>query len=459
MRDPYDPRFDNAKQKEVVELLRRGTYQVTDITEPPAGSVVLNSRFVLSINEKEGEDPIYKARLVIMGHQDPEKGRIVNEAPTVTRSSVRLIIALSKILRFKLWTRDVTQTFLQSKDALKRDMYIRAPRGQNVMEMLGSNKPYFLKAEKPLYGLCESPGNWWATFRDHHIKTLGTKHSVMDPCLFWKCSEDSLQGLQIVLVDDTLSTGTDSFMNIEEDASKVFETKARTTDFLFTFNGITIESDSKSSEAMLRVHQSQNSLSLRALDQNFTPEQFSHLHGQLAYIASSTRPDVSFCVAKLSQCRPENATKSEARVMKKVLDTLRIPNTLVYRRINPESLVICVYADASFAGNVDHSSQIGMAIVLKDNDDNAALIHYGSWKCRRVTRSVLAAEVHAFTDCMDYVLALQHDLSSILDKKIPTVVYTYSKCLFDTITKVSSVSEKRLLINIASIREEYTSGS
>ena len=64
--------------------------------------------------------------------------------------------------------------------------------------------------------------------------------------------------------------------------------------------------------------------------------------------------------------------------MKKDLDTLRIPNTLIYRLIDPESLVICGYADASFAGNVDHSSQIGMAIVLKDHDDNAAYIHYGS---------------------------------------------------------------------------------
>ncbi len=127
--------------------------------------------------------------------------------------------------------------------------------------------------------------------------------------------------------------------------------------------------------------------------------------------------------------------------------------------MDPNSLDICGFADASFSGNADHSSQIGMAIVLKDRDNNAALIHYGSWKCRRVTRSVFTAEVHVFTDCMDYVLGLQHDLSSILGKKVLTVVYKDSKCLFDIITKLSSVSEKRLLINIASIREEYTCGS
>lgn len=76
-----------------------------------------------------------------MGHPGIEKGRIVNDAPTVTRSSVRLIIALSKIYGFNLWTRYVTQAFVEFKDALKRDKYIRAPRVQNVIEMLGSKKP------------------------------------------------------------------------------------------------------------------------------------------------------------------------------------------------------------------------------------------------------------------------------------------------------------------------------
>ena len=39
-----------------------------------------------------------------------------------------------------------------------------------------------------------------------------------------------------------------------------------------------------------------------------------------------------------------------------------------------------------------------------------------------------------------------------------TLIFTDSKCLFDTIIKLISVSEKRLLVDIAAIKENHTSG-
>ncbi len=46
----------------------------------------------------------------------------------------------------------------------------------------------------------------------------------------------------------------------------------------------------------------------------------------------------------------------------------------------------------------------------------------------------------------------------MLDKNVKTLMYTDSKSLFDTITKLISVTEKRILIDIAAIRDNYTSG-
>lgn len=50
---------------------------------------------------------------------------------------------------------------------------------------------------------------------------------------------------------------------------------------------------------------------------------------------------------------------------------------------------------------------------------------------------------------------IKHDLERILDRNNPLHMVTDSKSLFDTITKCTSPSEKRLLIDISTIREAY----
>ncbi len=119
---------------------------------------------------------------------------------------------------------------------------------------------------------------------------------------------------------------------------------------------------------------------------------------------------------------------------------LHDPAELLFVPLDSQSIHIVGYADAAFANNSDMSSQLGFIVLLKDKYDNASIIHYGSWKCKRVTRSVLGAEVYAFSNCLHFVLVFAHDLSSILSRKVFTVVFTDSKCLFDTITKISTVA-------------------
>ncbi len=52
--------------------------------------------------------------------------------------------------------------------------------------MMGMPDKGLLQAIKPLYGLSESPGYCWQTFRNYHISDLDMVQSVMDPCLFLK---------------------------------------------------------------------------------------------------------------------------------------------------------------------------------------------------------------------------------------------------------------------------------
>lgn len=140
---------------------------------------------MLCIKDQESDKPRKKARFIILGYRDPDKGRIVNEAPTVSRFSVRLVVALSRMLDYPLWSRDVTQAFVQSKDNLKRELYMRVPKRQNVLETIRDPPHSVLKAIKTLYGLPESPTYWWTTFSSFYSKELGMEPAVLDPCLFY----------------------------------------------------------------------------------------------------------------------------------------------------------------------------------------------------------------------------------------------------------------------------------
>ena len=93
---------------------------------------------MLTIKDSDPEYIIYKDRLVILGHRDPEKARVVNEAPTILRASVRLIITLAISIDLELSTRDVIQEFVKSREFLKRVIFIRPPKNQRTMEMLGA---------------------------------------------------------------------------------------------------------------------------------------------------------------------------------------------------------------------------------------------------------------------------------------------------------------------------------
>ncbi len=107
-----DSYFDEAKIAEIRELIKKGTYEFvkeeTCLTMLPSYNLGLSS---ISKN-LENPDEYFKARLVILGHIDTEKPRVVNEAPTVLKSSIRLAIALIAGKGFQIWSRDISQAFL-----------------------------------------------------------------------------------------------------------------------------------------------------------------------------------------------------------------------------------------------------------------------------------------------------------------------------------------------------------
>lgn len=131
---------------------------------------------------------------------------------------------------------------------------------------------------------------------------------------------------------------------------------------------------------------------------------------------------------------------------------------MTYKPLDNETLGIRAYADASFATNADHSSQVGYIILLCDSSGGAHVLSFSSRKSRRVVRSAIAGEVFAFTACLDEAFTLRYDLEQLYNCRIPLNIFTDSKQLFDVVTRASHPTEKRLLIDVAAAREAYNRG-
>ena len=63
--------------------------------------------------------------------------------------------------------------------------------------------------------------------------------------------------------------------------------------------------------------------------------------------------------------------------------------------------------------------------------------------------------MYAFADSFVAAFTIKRELEIILEKGIRLQMFTDCKSLFDIITKCSGTTEKRLLIDIKSVREAY----
>jgi hypothetical protein len=85
-------------------------------------------------------------------------------------------------------------------------------------------------------------------------------------------------------------------------------------------------------------------------------------------MASWTRPDAAFAMGRLSQITPENINSEATESCNDLNDYLKktVKRNIIFCKLDVKSLHVVFYSDASFAGNLDLSSQIGVIILLKD---------------------------------------------------------------------------------------------
>ena len=447
---PKDPRNQSkdamkAKKEEIASLVKRGTWKIVVQEELPEDSNIISGRFVVTIKDVETDQPYFKARFVAQGHRDKEKSSLIHNSTTVRQSSIRILLSLAACFGFRIWSMDVNNAYLQAASKLMRDVYLKP--GKEFELPSG----HILKLLRPLYGLADSGDYWSETFAHHMKNDLKMNSTAEDISFFFYKASEKMKGLAGTYVDDTLFAGDDEFLVHTNKTSNKFDSKSRQFDHI-RFAGVYIDHNKDG----FLLHQSSYIDRIEELDLNANFEIIRSARAQLTWLVH-TRPDICAAANILAQVTKDTFTQKHIKEFNKLVKYLKKTANIGLRvqKLDQGSLHLRVYADASFANNNDLTSQLGYIILLADKFGKCNILHYASYKSRRVTRSVLGAEIYAFADAFDYAYVIRHDLEEIMEQKVPLQMLTDSRSLFDVIVKNSTTSERRLMIDIKDVRESY----
>jgi hypothetical protein len=94
-------------------------------------------------------------------------------------------------------------------------------------------------------------------------------------------------------------------------------------------------------------------------------------------------------------------------------------------------------------------------ILLADQHDHENIIAYASKKCRRVTRSLLASEMYALVEVFDVACAIAEQLQGIVGQKADVWNVIDSQTVYNIVVRFGNMTEKRLAVDAAMLREAH----
>ncbi|CAN0307452.1 unnamed protein product, partial [Pylaiella littoralis] len=165
MKTPEASLWRAAADKEMDSLHELKVYKLVPRSTVPPGQKIINSKWVL----KRKADNSYKARVVAQGWNQVHGLDCGNTfAPVCRLQSVRMVLAIAVEMDWEVIQLDVKTAFLYAD--IEEEVFVAQPPGYETKDKDGG--PLVMRLEKSLYGLAQSPGNWFRTI-DPVLKTIG----------------------------------------------------------------------------------------------------------------------------------------------------------------------------------------------------------------------------------------------------------------------------------------------
>ena len=329
--------------------------------------------------------------------------------------------------------------------------------------------------QKALYGLRESPRAWYDCF-NKFIDQLNFVRSNYDYCLYVNnASKDSIYIL--IFVDDLLICCKDKNKIYKVKASLMERFSMKDLGQIKHYIGIDIHYNDKRDKMTLSQTQYIESLAAKynlenaklydtpmesnlKLDQAIEIDErikYRNLIGELLYISTGTRPDISYSVNYLSRyqsCYDQTHYKYAIRILKYLYKTKDIKLTYC-DDIEGDTLDCMV--DSDYAGdNIDRKSTTGFVIRVYGN-----VIFWKSHKQNTVTKCSTFAEYTAMSEAVTETLFIKNLLRETFEVELEKPINIYEDnsgaiaiAKFENFTKNS----KHIEVQYHFINENYENG-
>ncbi|WJX83468.1 hypothetical protein P8452_66129 [Trifolium repens] len=386
-----------AMQEELNQFKRN---EVWDLVPRPEGVNIIGTKWVYRNKfDESGVVTRNKARLVAQGYSQIE-GVDFDEtfAPVARLESIRLLLGVACILKFKLFQMDVKSAFLNGY--LNEEVYVEQPKG-----FVDPNYPdHVYRLKKALYGLKQAPRAWYERLTKFLVQQ-GYRKGETDKTLFVREEKGKFVIAQIYVDDIVFGGMSDPMvkmfvnqMQSEFEMSLVGE--------LTYFLGLQVKqmedtifiSQSKYAKNIVKKFGMENAnhkrtpaathLKLSKDEHGVSVDQslYRSMIGSLLYLTAS-RPDISFAVGVCARYQAE-PKMSHLNQVKRILKYVSGTSDYGILYSHGEDTRLLGYCDADWAGSADdRKSTSGGCFFLGSN-----LISWFSKKQNCVSLSTAEAE-------------------------------------------------------------------
>ena len=474
--------FDQAKQKELQCWIQ--TSAIKPILRRKLNPAqILRSRWILTWKDPEpGESQKRaKARLVVLGFQDPKLVEVMRDAPTLSREGRSVVLQTIASCGFPLSSFDIKTAFLRGKADEANPLAMEPPA--ELRELLKMPDSEVCQLVGNAYGRVDAPLLFYKELCKQ-LKCLGFSPHPLEPCVFLLKTGARLRGILGVHVDDGVCGGDEYFLEKVDQLQKILPFGSRKHQ-AFIFTGIKLEQfpdfsiRASQAEYVHKIPQKDIGRPRRQVPDSEVNEsertKLRGLIGSLQYAVTHTRPDMAARLGEL-QCQTSKATVQTLLQANKALREAQEHHQvcIYFRAIPTEQLTFVAFGDASFASSKNLNSHQGVLICATNDRLNQNLeapvspMTWSSKKIPRVVRSTLSAEAYAMSKAVDllgWVRALwgvihvpnfQWQQPETGFKQLRTaIIVTDCKSLYDLVTRLAmpSCEEYRTTLEVLLIKQ------